>query len=90
MVKQWTSIKRSSTVNLYIGLAGYRAGITMKEAKALYDTGWAKSNSILKRQVEYARKTKKVDGFAIFSYRTFTSKKAKKEVANLMKVISKR
>lgn len=90
MVKQWKSIKRSSKVNLYIGLAGYRAGITMKEAKSVYDTGWAKSNSVLKRQVEYIRKTKKVDGFAIFSYRTFTSKKAKKEVANLQKVISKR
>lgn len=90
VVKQWTAIKRSSKVNLYIGLAGYRAGITMKEAKAVYDTGWAKSNTILKRQVEYARKTKKVDGFCIFSYNTFTRQKAAKEVKNLQKVIGSR
>ena len=59
MVKQWTAIKRSSTVNLYIGLAGYRAGITGKEAKAIFDPGWAKSNTILKRQVEYSRNAAK-------------------------------
>jgi uncharacterized lipoprotein YddW (UPF0748 family) len=63
MVKEWTSLKRSSTVKLYIGLAGYRAGISKKEAKALADTGWSKSNTILKRQVAYARSTKKVSGF---------------------------
>lgn len=90
MVKQWTAIKRSSKVNLYIGLAGYRAGITLKEAKVLYDTGWAKSNTILKRQVQYARKTKKVDGFCIFSYNTFIRQKAAKEVKNLQKVIGSR
>lgn len=87
VLKQWTSIKRSSKVDLYIGLAGYRAGISAREAKAVSDVGWSRSNTILKRQVETARKTKKVQGYCIFSYSTFTNKRAKKEVKNLVKVL---
>lgn len=87
VLKQWTSIKRSSKVDLYIGLAGYRAGISLKEAKSLSDTGWAKSSTVLKRQVESARKTKKVQGYCVFSYSTFTRKSAKKEVHNLVEVL---
>ena len=87
MVKEWASLKRSSSVKLYIGLAGYRAGISAKEANAVSDPGWSKSNTILKRQVEYARSTKEVSGFCIFSYGTFTRKSTKKEVKNLLKVL---
>ena len=90
MVQKWEAIPRSNSVNLYIGLAGYRAGISKREAKALTDIGWSKSNTILKRQVEYARNTGEVDGFMIFSYSTFTNSYAKKEVKNLQKVIGKR
>jgi len=87
IVDQWSSIKRSSSVKLYIGLAGYRAGISKKEAKAVSDIGWSKSNTILKRQVKYARETDEVSGFYIFSYGTFTRKSANKEVKNLMGVL---
>ncbi len=74
-------------MDLYIGLAGYRAGISAKEARAVSDVGWAKSNTILKRQVLAARKTKKVQGYCIFSYGTFTKKSAQKEVKNLVGVL---
>lgn len=87
MVNEWTAIPRSKQVKLYIGLAGYRAGISLKEAKAVTDTGWAKSNTVLKRQVQYARSTKEVSGLCIFSYGTFTRKTASKEVKNLLKVL---
>lgn len=87
MVKEWTAIPRNKKVKLFVGLAGYRAGISLKEAKAVTDTGWAKSNTILKRQVEYARSTKQVSGLCIFSYGTFTRKTASKEVKNLLKVL---
>ncbi|MCD7826754.1 MAG: family 10 glycosylhydrolase [Clostridiaceae bacterium] len=90
VVKQWTEIPRSHSVNLYIGLAGYRAGISKKEAAALYDVGWSKSSTILKRQVRYARSTKKVDGFFLFSYGTYENSAAKKEVKNLKKELAKR
>lgn len=88
IVKQWTSLTRSSTVQLYIGLAGYRAGISAKEAKAVSDPGWSKSNTVLKRQVVYARSTKQVSGFCVFSYGTFTRKSAAKEVKNFVKVMN--
>lgn len=87
MVQKWTSLERSSKVKMYIGLGGYRAGISAKEAKAIADPGWAKSNTILKRQVQYARSTKKVDGFCIFSYGAFTRASAKKEIKNLVKIL---
>lgn len=87
VVNEWTSIPKSNHVSLYIGLAGYRAGISKKEAKVMQDPGWAKSNTMLKRQVEYARKTNKVDGFYLFSYETLTRSSAKKEVKNLLKVL---
>ena len=90
MVQKWEAIPRSNSVNLYIGLAGYRAGISEREARALTDIGWSKSNTILKRQVQYARNTGEVDGFMIFSYSTFTNSNAKKEVKNLQKVIGNR
>lgn len=90
MVKEWLAIKRSSQVNLYIGLAGYRAGISKKEAKSIGDKEWASSSTVLKRQVEYGRQTKKIDGYFLFSYRSLTSKKAKKEINNLAKVLPKR
>lgn len=90
VVKQWASIKRSDSVSLYIGLASYRAGISKREAKAVSDVEWSKSSTILKRQVEYARTTKKVDGFYFFSYGAYTRKSAAKEMKNLLGVIDKR
>lgn len=87
MVNEWAVLPRSSTVDLYIGLAGYRAGIPKKEAKAVADVGWSKSNTILKRQVEYNRLTGQVSGFCIFPYGTLTRDTAAKEVKNLLKVL---
>lgn len=88
MVNQWAALKRNSKVKLYIGLAGYRAGISAKEARAVYDTGWAKSNTILKRQIQYNRRKKGISGFCIFSYGTFTRGSAAKEVKNMVKLLT--
>ena len=87
MVDQWAELERNSQVKLYIGLAGYRAGISTKEAKAVYDIGWAKSNTILKRQILYNRKKKDVSGFCLFSYGTLTRKSAAKEVKNMVSIL---
>ena len=78
---QWASIKRLDNVKLYTGLAAYRAGISKKEAKLIYDKYWAKSNSILKRQIQYGR-TKGSSGFIFFSYEDFVRSSAKKEIKN--------
>ncbi|MBR1743619.1 MAG: family 10 glycosylhydrolase [Lachnospiraceae bacterium] len=82
----WVSIKRHESVDMYIGLGAYRAGISKAEAKKIYDMEWSQSNTVLKRQVLYARKTKQVDGFVLFSYSSLKSKKAKKEIKNLKSV----
>ncbi len=89
-LKRWLAIPRSSSVNMYVGLAAYRAGISKKEAVSVSDKEWAKKSDILKRQVTTARDTGKVDGFVLFSYQNLTSKAAKKEMKNLMKIINKR
>lgn len=83
MVDEWCSLERSKTVKLYIGLAGYRAGISKKEAKAVCDTGWAESSTILKRQVLYGRKTGEVEGYFVFSYQSLERKSASEEMKHL-------
>ena len=87
-VKRWCSIKKNAKVDLYIGLAAYRAGISKTEAQAIGDTGWSSGKDILKRQVVAARKQKKVKGFVFFRYENMISSKTKKEVSNLKKVFS--
>ena len=84
--KRWANLKRNKNVKLYIGLAGYRAGLSKSQAKAVYDIGWSKSNTILKREVLYGRSTKKVSGYVLFSYADLNRKAAAKEIANLKKV----
>ena len=84
--KRWANLKRNKNVKLYIGLAGYRAGLSKAQAKAVYDIGWSKSNTILKREVLYGRSTKKVSGYVLFSYADLNRKAAAKEIANLKKV----
>lgn len=86
-LQQWISIDRDKSVAMYIGLGAYRAGISKSEANKIYDTEWATSSTVLKRQVLYARKTKQVDGFALFSFSSLKSSKAKDEIKNLNKVL---
>ena len=79
-------LPRNKNVKLYIGLAGYRAGLSKSQAKAVSDIGWSKSNTILKREVLYGRSTKKVSGYVLFSYADLSRKAASKEIANLKKI----
>ena len=83
MCDNWISIPRNKNVRLYIGLAGYKAGLSKKEAKNIGDIGWAKSNTVLKREVIYAKKTNKTDGFIVFDYADLHRKSAKKEMTHL-------
>lgn len=86
-VKRWVSAKKNSKVDLYIGLAAYRAGISKKEARSIGDTGWCKSKKELKKQVVAARKYKKVSGFVFYSYGNMVSGRLKTEVKNLKTVL---
>ncbi len=89
MLQQWIDAKTSDTVNLYVGLAAYRAGISKKEAAAITDPGWAASKTVLKRQVEEGRDSGIVDGFILFRYEQVVGEKAKTEMKNLMEILTK-
>lgn len=85
-VDKWCSLSRNENVKMYIGIAGYRAGISAREARAITDPSWSKSNTILKRQVQYLRQ-KKCNGFALFSYQDLNRSTAAKELQNLRSIL---
>lgn len=75
-LKNWTSIKFSDDVNLYIGIAGYKAGTDA-------DNGtWKNSDNILKQQVELIRKNN-LNGFMFYSYKNLNDKICSEEINNL-------
>lgn len=84
---EWCAIPRHAKVKMYIGIAGYRAGISKREARAIADPSWSKSNTILKRQVEYLR-SKKCNGFVLFSNQDLSRSTANKEMQNLRSILS--
>lgn len=88
VLKQWVSIKKSNTINLYVGLAAYRAGITESQAKSYGDISWSKSNTILKRQVQYGRNTGIVDGYMFFRYEQMIASNTKKEMQNVISIFN--
>lgn len=83
---EWCDIPRHDAVKMYIGIAGYRAGISSREAKAIADSSWSKSNTILKRQVEYLRQ-KQCNGFVLFSNQDLSRSTANKEMKNLRSIL---
>lgn len=80
-VDRWISLKKSNTVDLYIGLAVYRAGTDI-------ETEWKNSNDVLKRQVVYGRGKKEVSGFAFYRYDSFQASTSKKELTNLLPLLT--
>lgn len=87
MLKEWMDAKTSDTVNLYVGLAAYRAGISKTEASSIGDSEWATSKTVLKRQVLEGRESGIVDGFVLFRYDFTVGKKAEKEMKNLVSIL---
>lgn len=88
VLNNWIKLKTSDTVNLYVGLAVYRAGISEKTAKNTYgDMGWALSDYVLKRQVIYGRNTGMVDGYMLFRYDFMIGKTAKTEMKHLISIL---
>lgn len=79
-LKNWTSLDYSDDVSLYIGIAGYKTGTDS-------DSGtWNYSDKILQDELKLVRK-KKLKGFMFYSYANLNSKKAAKEVSNLVKIL---
>lgn len=86
---QWNALPRNKKVKLYVGLALYRAGISKTEAKSINDKGWAKSNKVLMKQVNYLHNKTNATGWVLFRYDNMVSSKAAKEVNNLLKLYKK-
>lgn len=87
MLKEWVAAKTSDTVNLYVGLAAYRAGISKTEASSISDPEWATSKTVLKRQVTEGRNSGIVDGFMLYRYDFIVASKASSEMKNLLKIL---
>lgn len=85
MVDEWSAIRTSNTVSLYIAIANYKAGEPVQG-----DPSWATNTDELKNQVEYARNTGKVDGFCFYRYESMmkTKDKAVKEMQNLLSILN--
>ncbi len=89
VLNNWIKLKTSDTVNLYVGLAVYRAGISESTAVNTYgDIGWSTSDTVLKRQVLYGRNTGMVDGYMLFRYDFMVGKTAKTEMKNLVSILN--
>lgn len=87
-VTRWAKLPRNKKVKMYIGIAGYRAGITAKEARSLGDSEWGTSSTNLKRQVKYLRtKKKKIKGFMFFSYLDLIRTRSAVEMKNLKTIL---
>lgn len=73
----WENLDYNKDVKLYIGLAGYKAGTDA-------DSGtWKNKNNILKKELKLIRKNN-INGVIFYSYADLLSKKAEKEVKNLI------
>lgn len=89
VVEQWLALRKKNVVKMYVSVAVYKAGLTKKEANALLpaDLEWCRSDTNLKRQVIFGRKTGKVDGYMFYRYDNMISAKAKKEMNQLLSIL---
>ncbi len=79
-LKQWKEFEYHSEIEVYIGLGAYKAGTDA-------DSGtWLKSDDILAKELLLLRNYK-YDGFILYEYSTFESKKAENELINLLSII---
>ncbi len=76
-LKSWTSLKFDKNVQLYIGVAGYKAGSDD-------DSGtWQNSNDILADEFNIIKNDEYCDGFMLYSYSSIISENARSEMQNL-------
>lgn len=79
-VDYWLSLRKSSTVNMYVGIPVYRAGSSVEDE-------WKNNDDVLQRMVEYGRETGQVDGFFFFRYDSFFLNATQYEVGNLLDIL---
>lgn len=77
----WISLASKGDVKLYIGLNMANAGTNVSDNNPVSE--WLRYDDVIARQVQTARETGKVEGFAFFRYAIFNKSEAQKEVSNL-------
>ena len=82
MLEAWMEKNKRENVNLYVGIAAYKAGTEDK------GTEWIDNHDVIARQIELLRE-KGVSGYALFSYSSFFSDNSENmlERINYMNVV---
>ena len=76
-LKSWTSLEYDDNVELYVGLAGYKAGSDK-------DSGtWLESDEILAQEYDIIKNNETVKGFMLYSYSSILDDTSQYEIANL-------
>lgn len=76
-LQSWCELEFASNVNLYVGLAGYKAGTDNDEGT------WLEENDILSKEYKILCANQKVSGFMMYSYASLSSSDGKTEMENL-------
>ncbi len=79
-LERWLKLRTNQDVKVYVGIAVYKSGSNE-------EPDWKDDSNILRKQIEYGRKTGQVDGYIYFRHDFFYRKATKKGVDNLLKVI---
>lgn len=76
-LESWCELEFASCVDLYVGLAGYKAGTDDDEGT------WLDNDDILAQEYDIISNNKKANGFMMYSYASLSSSDGKKEMENL-------
>lgn len=80
-LQDWLDLDFAPGVQLYAGLAGYKAGTDA-------DSGtWLDRDDIIKTQIEIVRDAD-LDGFILYSYNSLISEESAKEIENMRNVLT--
>ena len=92
--KAWNDLVTSPSVDLYIGLAAYKAGLEDAYAGDEGKSEWQENDDMLVRQIKYARNLRRCRGFALYRYESIfapskeAAKVVLKEKARLQKLLA--
>lgn len=75
-LQSWCELEFASNVNLYVGLAGYKAGTDDDEGT------WLNEDNILAQEYNIICKNEKANGLMMYSYASLFSDDGKKEMEN--------
>lgn len=78
----WIDIEYSGFCDLYVGLAGYKAGSEDSDSGT-----WKDKNDILKSEIELIRQNSKIRGFMLYAYDSLINEQSKEEIENVISIL---